>query len=86
VATFSPSAAPLELYNVVVEDSHDYFVGDDAMLVHKGPGFIKTPVDAEFRPLTQVEAEAVWCSLRWPPRVIGLHSNTSRQAVRAGLR
>lgn len=58
-------AAPDELYNVEAGYFHNDFVGEDdgAMPVHNGPGYIKTPADAELRPLTQAEAEAVFAAM-----------------------
>jgi hypothetical protein len=48
-----------------VEDFHDSFVrkDDDAILVHRGPGYIKTPADIDARPLTQSETEVVFAAL-----------------------
>jgi hypothetical protein len=55
----------IERYNVEVEYFHNYFGSEDdaAMLVPNGPGYIKTPADAELRPLTQAEAEAVFAAM-----------------------
>ncbi len=36
---------------------------DNDMVAHHPPGYIKTAVDAEWRPLTQVETEAVFAAM-----------------------
>jgi hypothetical protein len=44
VESVKPLAGLATVYNFTVEEDHDYFVGDEGLLVHNaGPGYVVTP-------------------------------------------